>query len=116
MRRRQEKLNKLIQKTLGEMIQKEVELPPDVLVTIASVETTDNLRSAIIWLYIFPIEKSDTSMAILERERNFLQGMLNRALRMRPIPRIKFSLDRGAAHADHINNVLKDITVDDDHV
>ena len=96
------KINKLIQRSLGEIIQQELDLPVDVLVTISQVETTPNLRSAIIWLYVFPLQQGDKILELIHSDIYNLQGKLNRRLNMRPLPRISFRIDYGSEQAETV--------------
>ncbi|MGH9857097.1 MAG: ribosome-binding factor A [Acidobacteriota bacterium] len=110
MSQRLNKVNSLIQQSFGEVLQRQADLPPDVLVTISRVDTTKNLQRTTIWLYVTPFERADGVLADLEGQLYDLQGFLNRALHLRPLPRIKLRIDKGAEHADHIESLLKHIS------
>lgn len=103
------KVNSLIQRVFGEILQREADLPVDVLVTIASVETVPNLRSSTIWLYILPLERGEEVLGVLKGQMYDLQGALNRALSMRPLPRVTLKLDHGAEHASTIEQRLSEL-------
>jgi ribosome-binding factor A len=107
MSRRIEKINKNIQRIFGEVLQTHADLPPDVLVTVSRVETAPNLRSAAIWLYIFPLAHAPNTMNTLFRQLYVMQGEVNRRLATRPLPRLFLKLDKGAQHADDISRMLK---------
>lgn len=109
---RTEKINKQILRLFGEILQREADLPPDVLVTVSAVDTTPNLQRTTIWLYISPLERADEVLEQLKGQLYALQGALNRALAMRPLPRITLKLDRGAEHAQHINERLRELGSD----
>ncbi|MBI1834173.1 MAG: ribosome-binding factor A [Candidatus Andersenbacteria bacterium] len=109
MSRRIEKINKHIQKTLGEIFQRETDIPPDVLVTISRVDTTPNLQSAAVWLYIQPLERGEDTLELLKKQLYDIQGALNRALQMRPLPRITLRLDLGSYHAQKLEEKLDEI-------
>lgn len=106
MSHRIEKVNKHIQRVFGEILQKEVDLPADVLVTVSHVETAANLQSATIWLYIFPMNIAEATLKTLRGNLFHLQGMLNRSLDFRPLPRISLHIDRGTQHAQTIEQHL----------
>ena len=104
-----EKLNKHIQRTFGEILLKEADLPPDTLVTISRVDTAANLHSTDIWLYISPIERADEVLETLKPQMYFLQGEFNRTVKLKPLPRIRMRLDKGSHHAQHIEEKLAEI-------
>jgi len=112
MSQRVAKVSRLIQRSFGEILQKEADLPPDAIVTVSAVETKPNLRSAKVWLYIltFPVDDPKRAEEVLEHLRGQiyeLQGFLNKTLSMRPLPRIKLQLDHGAEYAARIDQRIR---------
>lgn len=103
------KLNKHLQRVFGEILHREADVPPDVMVTISKIETRPNLKSATVWLYVYPLEKADEVIDRLVKQLYDLQGFLNRELQLRPLPRIILKLDKGAEHAERIEKKLADI-------
>ena len=114
MSRRIDRINKHLQRTFGEVLQRDVDLPPDVLVTISRVDTVPNLKSAEIWLYIQPIDQSEKVLAQLESQLYDLQGSLNRKLDLSPLPRIRLRIDYGAEHSDQIETTIRQLKQPDD--
>lgn len=100
------KVNKHIQRVFGEILLEQADLPADAMVTIAQVETRPNLRSAIVYLYVFPVGRGEEVIERLTPQMYELQGALNRALDFHPLPRITLRLDNGAQYADHINQTF----------
>lgn len=107
MSRRMEKIDTNIQRIFAAILLKEADLPPDVLVTVSRVETAANLVSAKIWLYINPDGRAEEVIALLKPQMYDLQGALNRALDLHPLPRISLLIDYGAQHADHIERTIR---------
>lgn len=104
------KVNKHLQRIFGAVLLDEADIEPGVLVTISRVDVTKNLKSATVWLYIFPLEKAAATLASLTHQLYELQGAFNRALSMRPLPRLILRIDYGAAHAEAVEKTLKKIT------
>ena len=113
MSQRMAKVNKHLQRTFGEILQREADLPPDVLVTISRVDTTPNLKSSTMWLYINPTERAEEVLERLTPQLYDLQGALNRSLDLKPLPRVRLRIDYGAAYADHINDALDQLAPGD---
>jgi ribosome-binding factor A len=103
------KVNKRIQRIFGEILQTKADLPPDVLVTVARVETAANLHSTTIWLYIFPLEQGEVTIAQLKQQLYDLQGIFNRTINTYPLPRITLKVDYGAQQAETIERRLKEL-------
>ncbi len=104
--RRLQKVNKHIQRTFGEILQTEADLPADVLVTITRVDTTANLKSSWVWLSVFPLDQGDAILERLKPQMYDLQGALNRALDVRPLPRLRLRIDYGAQNAENVERAL----------
>lgn len=103
------KINRHLQRTLGEILLTEVDIPDGAIVTISHVDTTSNLRFSTIWLYISPTEKAAATLEMLVPQMYDIQGSLNRALEFRPMPRIRFKHDNGSEHAVNIDAKLREI-------
>jgi len=106
MNRKIEKVNELIKRELSQIINREIDWPEGVLVTLTSVETSADLEQAKIWVSVFPFEKFKEVMKILRKEKFFLQGLLNRRLIMRPLPKIQFLIDQTEEEAEKIEEIF----------
>lgn len=109
MSRRLEKVNKHLQRICAEVLLTEASVSLDVLVTVSRVDTTPNLRSAEVWLYVLPLEKGPATLKSLQSQLYDLQGAVNRKLDMHPLPRLILRLDHGAAHAEKIEQRFNEL-------
>ncbi len=107
MSRRIQQVNALIKRELGQILLKEVEFSPDILVTVTRVETSPNLIESNIWVSVLPEKGLKRSLEILNRNIYILQQKLNQRLRMRPIPRIKFLEERKTKEAGQVEEILE---------
>lgn len=103
------KVNAHIKRVFGDILQKEADLPADALITISEVETANNLRTAIVWISVLPVDKARQAIKKLKPQMYHLQGTLNRELEMRPLPRISLRIDYGAEYSDKIERRLADL-------
>ncbi|MBI2055209.1 MAG: 30S ribosome-binding factor RbfA [Candidatus Sungbacteria bacterium] len=104
--RRIEQVNDLIREELGKIIGREVDFPVDSLVTITRVSTSPDLHYADILMSVMPQFYEDEVLALLVKQIGGLQRALNKKLRMRPVPRIKFVIDSEQKRADRIERLL----------
>lgn len=109
MSKRIERVNSLIQKELGQIILREIELPQDVLATLTRVESSIDLISARVYIAVLPQDKSERVLEILNKMVYILQKMLNKRLRMRPIPRIRFVKEKQNAEAAKVEEILESL-------
>ena len=96
------RVNKHIQRTFGEVLQKEADMPEDVLVTVSHVDTASNLQRTVVWLYVFPSDRADAMLALLEKQLYVLQGAINHKLTLRPLPRLVLRIDHDMPHTTPI--------------
>lgn len=109
MKERTQRFNELIKKNLGNIILKEIELPEGVLTTITRVETASNLFTSKIYVSAMPENKSGRVLADLNANIYRLQQKLNHSMRMRPIPKIIFKMEKQTKEADRIERLLEDL-------
>ena len=107
--RRIEKINQLIKETLGKIIQKEIDFPKDILVTVTRVETSPDLMQAKIFVSFIPETKNTYHLFILNKNLFFLQKKIGETLQMKIIPKIKFIEEQGTKKAAKIEELLEEI-------
>ena len=109
MSKRIQQVNALIKRELSQILLREIEFSPNVLVTITRVETSSNLIESNIWVSTLPEEKLKRSLEILNKNIYILQQKLNQRLKMRPIPRIKFLEERKTSEAGKVEKILEEL-------
>lgn len=104
---RLEKINELIRQELGNILLKEGDIEPGVLVTILKIVTTADLKNADIIFSVWPNEKAEKINALLKIQAGWLQGLLNKRVKFHPVPRIKFILNTEEIEGQKIDAVIK---------
>ena len=106
------RVNELIKKEVSQLLLKEIEFPKDILVTVTRVETMPDLRESRIFISVFPEKKDIKISDFLNRKIYFLQQKINKRLKMRPIPKIKFLEEKKTAEAGRIEEILEKLKKD----
>ncbi len=106
MSRRTDQLNEHIKRTFSKIIQKEAELPRDVMVTVTDVETAPSLQSATVWISVLPHKRSQEIIRGLKRQMYELQGLFNKQLKLKTLPYLNIKVDHGQQHAENIERQL----------
>lgn len=101
----------LIHAELSSLLLKEVKDPRVRNVVITRVEVSADLRQATAHFSRYgegkgAEEEIAEGQEGLDRSAGFLQAMLGERLDLRRIPRLRFRVDRGAAHSDRIERLL----------
>jgi len=92
MSHRIERVNELIKEELGKIILKEIDIAPNILLTIIDVGTNADLSQTKVIISVFPIDRSEKIMHRLKKGESYLQGLLKKRLKMRLLPKINFEL------------------------
>jgi len=107
MSNRLPRLNSLIKEELAKIFLKEVDFPIGVLVTLTRVEATPNLIEAKVYVSVFPDEKADKIIETLNKGIYSIQQKINKLLKMRPVPKIRFVKEKQIAEAAKIEGILE---------
>ncbi|MBU3934539.1 30S ribosome-binding factor RbfA [Patescibacteria group bacterium] len=107
MSKRIERINSLVEKELGQIILKEIEFPKDVLATLTRVKTSIDLANAKVYIAVLPPSQTEKVLGILNKMIYELQKILNKRLRMRPVPKIRFVEEEQNEEAAKIEGILE---------
>jgi len=110
---RGKKINSLLEREIGKIIQREIFFPNGVLPTLTRVETTSNLIEAKVYISVFPENKSEEVLKTLNKEVYDIQQEINKKLNMRPVPKIRFIKDEILIHAGRIEELLAQLKKDE---
>ncbi|MDQ5976740.1 MAG: ribosome-binding factor [Patescibacteria group bacterium] len=109
MAHRVEKMNSLVREIFSALLEQEVSLKQGVLITIAKVDTTPDLRYTRVSVSVFPEQEEGYALATLRHEQSRLQKALNSKLSMKIRPRILIESDHTEQSADIIEKLLLEI-------
>ena len=107
---RQLKVAREIQKVLAEIIRsKGMAAFGGALVTVSEVRVSPDLSVAKVYVSIFPSERQEAVMQMLEENVRALRGELGHVMgrQLRIVPELVFHLDTSLDYAEHIEELLK---------
>lgn len=103
--RRIEKINNLLLEEISKILIEETEIPEGNLVTATKVITSRDSHYATIFISILGKDPKQ-SLENIEKSTYHIQQQLNRRLRMRPVPRIRFTVDKEERKRETVERVL----------
>jgi len=106
MKFRRERLSSLIRAELSRMVERDLEFPSGVLVTLTEVEVSPGLKEAAVKFVSFPSGVEDEAKRILDSRRNEFQSRLFKRLRIISVPRIRFEFDKGAENVARVEKLI----------
>ena len=107
---RQLKVARELQRDLAEIIRsKGMAVFNGAMVTVSEVRISPDLSVAKVYVSIFPSDKADAVMQILEENKKSYRGELGHkvASQLRIVPELDFYLDSTLDYAEHIDELLK---------
>ncbi len=109
--KRQERISKLLQKDLGEIIQMELRhVTKGSMVTVTKVYVSPDLGLAKSYLSIFATDNKAEVLKGIRIHNGEIRGKLGRRIRhqLRVVPELQFYLDDSLDYIENIENLLKD--------
>jgi len=105
---RLQKIERLIQKDLGEIFLSETKQMPGVLVSVTKVRMSPDLSISKAYLSIFPSEKGKEIIENINRQKKTIRYELGVRIgkQVRRIPELAFFLDDSADYLDNIDHLL----------
>lgn len=108
--KRADRVSEAIKREISVLLTQNVKDPGVHFVTVSTVETTDDLRNAKIFVSVLgdEAERKET-MDGLDRAKGYLRRELGQRLQLRYTPQIQFHLDRSLDNAVKISRILKNL-------
>lgn len=103
--RRLERLSELFREQIASVIDREVEFAEGAFVTVTRVEVSPDARHANAYISVLGGEPKD-ALAILEQNVYDIQQIINRTMRMRPVPKIRFAIDKEEERREKVEKSL----------
>lgn len=106
--RRIEQLRVLLKEEVSKIVDRELEFPEGCMVTLTRMTISKDVRYATIFFSVLGASESEIS-ALLEKNIYPIQQMLNRAVRIRPVPQIRFLPDRAEDRRERVEASLAEL-------
>ena len=106
--RRIEQLNTLLREELSKILDRDMEFPSGTLVTITRVDISRRVLDATIFVSILGSAVEET-WEMLNKQIYFIQKTLNRSMQIRPVPKIRFEIDREELFREGVERSLSEL-------
>lgn len=107
--KRLSKIERLLQKELGDIFQKQTQAMPGILISVSAVRVSADLSVAKAYLSIFPSEKGEELLNAIRTNVKSVRYDLGQRVRLqlRKIPELSFFIDDSLDYIDNIDKLLK---------
>ena len=105
---RQSKINRLLQKELGEIFLAETKKMPGTLVSVSIVRVSPDLSVAKVYLSIFQSDKAEGILSAVKESAKSIRFELAARVRfqLRKVPELSFFVDDSLDYIDNIDTLL----------
>lgn len=105
---RQQKINRLIQKEMGEIFLRQTKMMQGVLISVTAVRISPDLSVAKTYLSIFPSEKSKELISNIKSNSKAIRYELGLRVgkQLRIVPEVVFYLDDSLDYLENIDRLL----------
>lgn len=105
---RLQKIERLLQKELGDIFQKQTQAMHGVLVSVSVVRVSPDLSVAKAYLSIFPSAKREELLKAIRANTKAIRYDLGQRVRLqlRKIPELSFFIDDSLDYIEHIDSLL----------
>jgi len=107
MTKRCEQISSELQHQLSEIINREIELPSDCLVTIMRVTVSPDLKIAKIFVSILPENKRGTVLNFLNKTTSLTRKELKSKIYLYTLPELRFFVDENEIKRREVSEALE---------
>jgi len=112
---RTERVEDLLRGELAIILQREMQDPRVHLATVSGLTVSRDLSHATVRISVLGEDtQREECLAALVKAKGYIRSLLARRVRLRTVPHLDFSLDRGAEHSQRISEILEGLDVDVD--
>lgn len=109
MSQRTEQVGALMTQHINEVLIRDFEPPIGCMITISHVEPAPDLKTAKVFISVLPEKMSGTGLQALRKQAGHIQGVINKKLSMRFVPRITWVYDETNLKLDRIDRALNNV-------
>lgn len=105
---RSKKLNDHLRDVVAKILEEELDIEGTPLVTVIGAEVSPTVEHAVIKISVLPVERIDAVLEDLKHRIYDIQQMVNKALPMRKVPKIRFEIDKTEENAARIEKLIEE--------
>jgi ribosome-binding factor A len=107
---RLQRVRELLKREIGEVIRREFQVSDAGLITVNDVDVAGDLHSAVVFISVLgSAEQQKRGVALLERHRKRIQGLVGRAVVLKYTPRLRFLMDDSIARGNKVLGIIEEL-------
>ena len=104
------RINAEVQRELSTLIREECKDPRiHPLTSVVAAEVAPDLKTAKIYISVFPFDKAQATLQLIEQNAKLIRGALGNRMRnqVKSIPELQFFIDDSLEYIENIDSLLK---------
>ena len=106
---RKEKISHLIRDEVGKILHHNLDLDVEALPTVMRAIVSDDLNHVRIYISVFPSQFTEEVLTVINKNIYFLQQILNKKLKIHPVPKMFFVIDKTEERASEVEKVIEKV-------
>jgi len=104
------RVRELLKREIGEAIRREIPVEQAGLVTVNDVDVTGDLRVATVFIGILgSSEQQRTGLALLQKNRARIQGLVAKAVILKYTPQLRFMVDDSVTRGNRVLDIIAEL-------
>ena len=104
------RVRELLKREIGEAIRREIPVQQAGLVTVNDVDVTGDLRVATVFIGILgSSEQQRTGLAMLQKNRARIQGLVAKAVILKYTPQLRFMVDDSVPRGNRVLDIITEL-------
>ncbi len=112
--KRSKRIGDLLREEVADIVMRRVKDPRLGFLTVTSVEVTDDLKIARVYVSVLNKDETRLTLDILTSAKGFIRSELRRRVRMKVIPELEFHEDESIEYGARIDELLERIKREDE--
>ncbi|MDP3731229.1 MAG: 30S ribosome-binding factor RbfA [bacterium] len=106
---RKEKISHLIRDEVGKIVHENLDMDNNAVVTVMRAIVSDDLNHVRIYISVFPSQFAEEVLAQINKQIYFLQQILNKKLKIHPVPKMFFVIDKTEERASEVEKIIEEV-------
>jgi len=107
---RQERVQELLKRAIGEAIRREFNVSDTGLITVNDVECPGDFKTAVVYISIFGnADQKKRGIAVLTEHRGRIQGLMAKSVVLKYTPTLRFVVDDTLVRGNRVMQILDEL-------
>lgn len=105
------RINEEMRREIAEIVRSDIKDPgvQDAMISVIAVETTNNLKTAKVFISVLQDNKKEAALAALTKAQGYIRKEIARRINLRNTPELLFRLDESIERGMQMSKMIADV-------